>query len=85
MKTIEEQIRQYIVENFLFSGDGYPYADDVSFLNEGIIDSMNVLQLVMFVEENFKIKIADQDVIPDNFDSVSRLAAFVRSKASTAS
>ncbi len=82
MKTIEEQIRQYVAENFLFSGNGYPYADDVSFLNEGIIDSMNVLELVMFVEEKFKVNIADEDIIPDNFDSVSRLAAFVRGKTS---
>ena len=85
MKNIEEMIHEYIAENFLFSNNGYPYADDVSFLNEGIVDSMNVLELVMFVEKEFSIQIEDEDIVPDNFDSVSRLAAFVRRKVSPAS
>ena len=82
MTQVEDTIRKYVSENFLFNDGTYPYADDVSFLNEGIIDSMNILELVMFVEQNFKIKVADQDVVPDNFDSVSRLAMFVRNKQS---
>ena len=85
MKNIEEMIRGYIAENFLFSNNGYPYADDVSFLNEGIVDSMNVLELVMFVEKEFGTQVEDADIVPDNFDSVSRLAAFVRRKALPAS
>ena len=85
MKNIEEMIREYIVENFLFSNNGYPYADDVSFLNEGIVDSMNVLELVMFVEKEFGTQVEDADIVPDNFDSVGRLAAFVRRKALPAS
>ncbi len=78
MQNVEEMIRTYIAQNILFSGDGYPYSDDASFLNEGIIDSMNVLELVMFVEETFSVAVQDQDIVPDNFDSVSKLAAFVR-------
>jgi acyl carrier protein len=80
MKNVEEMIRKYIAENILFSGNGYPYSDDASFLNEGIIDSMNVLELVMFVEEKLGVSVADQDIVPDNFDSVTRLAAYIRSK-----
>jgi acyl carrier protein len=80
MKSIEEMIREYIAENFLFSNNGYPYADDVSFLNEGIVDSMNVLELVMFVEKEFGTQVEDADIVPDNFDSISRLATFVRRK-----
>ncbi len=81
---IEESIRSYLAENIIFSGNGYPYADDTSFLNEGIVESMNILELVLFVEERFGVKVEDQEIIPDNFDSVSRLAAYVRSKASGA-
>jgi acyl carrier protein len=81
MNNVEEQIRTYIAKNILFSGSHYPYPDDASFLEQGIIDSMNVLELVTFVEENWKFKIADQDIVPDNFDSVSKLAAFVRQHA----
>ena len=78
MQSAEEMIRTYIAQNILFSGNGYPHSDDASFLDEAIIDSMNVLELVMFVEETFGVQVQDEDIVPDNFDSVSKLAAFVR-------
>ncbi len=81
MDCIEAKIRTYIAKNILFTGNGYPYSDDASFLNEGIIDSMNVLELVTFVEQEMGVTVADQDIVPDNFDSVSKLAAFVRRKS----
>jgi acyl carrier protein len=84
MKQIEETIRQYIAENILFSNNGYPYSDDISFLENGIIDSMNVMELVLFAETNFGITIEDREIVPDNFDSVSKLAAFIRNKARVA-
>ena len=76
----EEMIRSYIAQNILFSENGHPYSDDASFLDEHIVDSMNVLELVMFVEETFGVAVEDQEIVPENFDSVSKLAAFVRSK-----
>jgi acyl carrier protein len=79
--TIEEQIRRYVAESFLYSDDGYGYPDEASFLEEGIVDSTGVLELVMFVEEQFGVSVADEDIVPDNFDSVTRLAAYVRRKA----
>jgi acyl carrier protein len=78
--TIEEQIRQYVADNFLFSDDGYQLSDDVSFLEEGIVDSTGVLELVMFVEDTFNITVQDEEIVPENFDSVSRLAAYTRRK-----
>lgn len=80
MQNIQEILRQYIAENILFSTQGYPYPDDASFLENGILDSMNVMELVPFVEEKWGIKIEDVELIPENFDSVSGLATFVRSK-----
>jgi acyl carrier protein len=77
---VKEEIRRYIAENILFSGKRYPYPDDASFLNEGIVNSMNVLELVMFAEECFHIEVDDQDLTPDNFDSVSKIAAYVSRK-----
>jgi acyl carrier protein len=71
------QIRQYIAENLLFSETGYEYDDNASFLEQGILDSMGVMELVHFVEEAFGVKVADDDLTPDNFDSVERLAAYV--------
>ncbi len=80
MPSVEEKIRSYIAENILFSDNGYTYPDDTSFLEEGIVDSMNVLELIMFVEEVFHITVEDEEITPDNFDSVSKLAAYVRRK-----
>jgi acyl carrier protein len=80
MPAVEEQIREHIAQNILFKKDGYPYPDEASFLEEGIVDSLNVMDLVFFIEAKFAISIADREVVPDNFDSVSKLAAFIRRK-----
>jgi len=80
--TIETQIKEYIARNLLFSDNGFPYPDDASFLEEGIVDSVGVMELVAFVEEKFDLKVDDTDVIPDNFDSINKLAAFIRRKTS---
>ena len=80
MDHVASAIRIYIAQNILFSGDRYPYPDDASFLDEGIVDSMNLLELVTFVEGEFGIKVIDIDIVPANFDSVSSLAAYVRKR-----
>ena len=77
---VETQIKEYIAENLLFSSNGYPYANEVSFLEEGIVDSQGVMELVMFVEETFGVEVDDLDIIPDNFDSVSQLTAYIKRK-----
>lgn len=78
--TIEVQIKDYIAHNLLFSDNGYPYGDNVSFLDEGIVDFIGVMELVTFVEDNFGVKVDDLDVTPENFDLVSRMAAYIRRK-----
>ena len=78
--TIETQINDYIAKNLLFSSDGFKYDDDASFLEEGIVDSRGVMELVLFVEETYKIRVGDFEIIPDNFDSVSKLTSYVQSK-----
>ncbi len=80
LNNIEEDIRNYIAKNILFSKSGFPYADTSSLLQEGVIDSMNVLELVMFVEENYDVMVEDEDIVPDNFDSIAALAAYIRQK-----
>jgi len=80
MSSVEDMVRDYIVQNILFSSNGYPYQDDTSFLENGIIDSMNVLELVMFVEQKFGFKVEDAEIVPDNFDSIIKLSAFIRRK-----
>jgi len=84
MRNVEEMIRTYIAENMLFSDNGYPYSDSASFLEEGIVDSMGIMELVMFAEENFHVTVEDEELVPDNFDSVGKLAAYIRAKSPAA-
>ena len=79
---VKQQIIEYIALNFLFSDDGYELPDDASFLQESIIDSTGVLELVMFVEETFGIAVADEEIVPENFDSVAQLTAYISGKMS---
>jgi acyl carrier protein len=78
--STEDKIRGYILENFLFTSSADAFADSDSFLERGIIDSTGVLELIFFVEEQFGIKVADKDMVPDNFDSVNNIARFVQMK-----
>ena len=78
--TIEEQIKEFISRNLIFSNDGFPYGDEESFLDREIIDSIGIMQLVSFIEENFNISIEDWEITPMNFDSVAKLAGYVHSK-----
>ena len=79
--TIEAQIKDYIAKNLLFSENGFNYPEDASFLEEGIVDSQGVMELVFFVEETFKIKVKDEEIIPENFDSVGSLTAYINRKS----
>lgn len=77
---LNENIRQYIAKNMLFSDSGFPHGDDASFLEEGIIDSIGFMELVAYVQQTFGIEVGPEDLVPDNFDSVNKLAHYVASK-----
>src|SRR5438132_11054627 len=77
---IERKIRDCIARNLLFNEDGFPYEDDASFLQAGVIDSLGVLELVTFAGREFGVPVEPADVTPENFDSVDRLAAYIRRK-----
>jgi acyl carrier protein len=83
-QQIEPPIRDFIAANLLYSKDGFTYADDASLLREGIIDSLGVVELVEFLQTSFGLKVEQQEVRPDNFDSVAKMAAFVRRKRGAA-
>ncbi len=77
---IKSQIRDYIAKNILYSDNGFEYDDDASFLEEGIIDSSTTLELVLFLEETYGLTVPDREIVPDNFDSVEKLAAYTQRK-----
>ncbi len=83
-QEIEKPIKDFIASRLLYSKDGFGYPDDASLLKEGIIDSLGVVELVEFLQSQFGIKVEQQEVRPDNFDSVANMAAYVRRKAPAA-
>jgi acyl carrier protein len=73
------ELREFMATNFLFSDD-FALGDADSFLHAGILDSMGVLQIIFFLEERYRITLADEEIIPDNLDSIQRLKRFVDGK-----
>ena len=80
MTSPAQTIRAFIVENFLFGDTSVDLADELSLIEAGIVDSTGVLELVAFVESTFGLAVADADIVPANFDSIGRLAAYVKAK-----
>ena len=77
---VERQVRSYILENYLFTDDPAELNSTDSFLELGIIDSLGVLQVIDFLEKAFDIKVNDEEMIPENLDSVNSVVAFVERK-----
>ena len=75
MSEIERDVRAFISENFIL--DGELLEGDASLTGEGVLDSMGVLELIMFVEERFGFKVPDEDTLPENFDSVDRIVRYL--------
>lgn len=74
------KLRNFILENYLFTDDQSQLDDTASFLQSGIIDSTGILELIFFLEEECGIKVTDEEMIPDNLDSVDNVLKFVASK-----
>ncbi len=77
---IEQKIRQFITDNFLFREDRATMTDMESLLEAGVIDSTGVLELVAFLESEFGLAVADADIVPENLDSISRIVSYVKGK-----
>ncbi len=82
MSISVDPIRAFIFENFLFDADDSALKNDDSFLEQGVIDSTGVLELVEWLEDEFSIQVEDDELIPENLDSVNLLAAFIARKQS---
>ena len=80
MQTNSDKIRAFIFSNFLFDAEESALDNDTSFLEQGIIDSTGVLELVEWLEETFAMKVEDEELVPENLDSVNLLAQFIARK-----
>lgn len=78
--SISEAVRSYILENYLFSDDPAALEDNESFMEKGIVDSTGMMEVISFLEEQFGITVQDDEMIPENLDSVSAIIAYVERK-----
>lgn len=76
---LTKEVRDFVVTNFLF-GNGAKLQDETSFLESGIIDSTGILELILHLESTYSISIQTHEMLPENLDSVVRVAAFVARK-----
>ena len=77
-----DTVRNFIVENFLFN-DGDVLNEDTSFMEQGIIDSTGIMELIFFIEETFGFGVEDDELIPENMDSLQNIARFIDRKQKT--
>jgi acyl carrier protein len=78
--TTKKELREFIIEAFLFGDESEPFEDGDSFMQKGVIDSTGVLELVAFLEENYGVTVEDEEMLPANLDSLNNLVAFVEKK-----
>jgi acyl carrier protein len=82
--ALRDQIRGFLLENYLFTADVSALGLDDSLLGRGIVDSTGMLEIIFFIEEQLGVKVKDDEMIPENLDSVNRIAAFVESRRKAA-
>lgn len=76
----EQKVRDYILDNYLFTDDQSALNNNDSFLDKGIIDSTGIMEVIFFLEEEFNIKVDDEEMIPENLDSVDSITKFISKK-----
>jgi len=75
----ETEIRQFIADKFLFGDDHQP-SSDASLLEAGIIDSTGVLELIAYMEKHFGIRVEDDELVPENLDTIANICSFLTRK-----
>jgi acyl carrier protein len=82
-EAIEQEVRRFLQDNFPLSADGVDLAGDDSLIEVGVIDSTGVLELIGFIEEHYEVEIADEEVLPENLDSITNITRFVGEKTAS--
>jgi len=81
--NLKQQVRQFILDNFMMGGTA-DIPDDASFMERHIIDSTGFLELISFVEESFGIQVSDEEMVPENLDSLNNIERYVQQKRAAA-
>jgi acyl carrier protein len=79
--SLRTELKQFIVENFLLSRDASLLRDSDSLTEQGILDSTGALELVTHLEERYGVTVQDDELHPDNLDSIDKIAAFIERKS----
>ena len=82
MSDVVKKIREYIADNFMMGANDLLISDNDSFLGAGILDSTGIIEIVGFIEDEFDIEMTNEEIVPENLDSIKRIEAYVLSKAS---
>jgi len=82
--SIEQEIRSFILENYLFTDDESVLGSADLFLERGILDSTGILELIYFIEDEYEVKVEDKEMVPENLGSVERVVSYVQRKQSAA-
>ena len=80
MISIEQEVKVFLSEHLLMEEEIMGLANDDSLLEKGIIDSTGIIDLVSFIEERYRIKIDDEELLPENFDSLRAISEFIENK-----
>jgi acyl carrier protein len=80
VEALRDKVRDFILENYLFTTDTSAIGYDDSLLDRGIVDSTGMLEIIFFIEEQLGVKVKDEEMVPDNLDSVNKIAQFVHGK-----
>lgn len=81
MQDIKTKVRAYIMDNFIMGGGAAAFKDNDSFMAKHVIDSTGFLELVTFLEESYGITVEDDEMVPENLDSLDNIDAYVRRKS----
>lgn len=83
MSDVKNKIKTFIIDNYLF-GDDEGLEENTSFLDEGIVDSTGILELIEFISDEFSITVEDEELVPENLDSINNVTAFIGRKTGQA-
>ncbi len=78
--NIETAVKKFVEENFLYKKNIQTIANDAALLDAGLIDSMGIFQLVNFIESGFGVEVLDEEVVPENFESINAIVSFINAK-----
>lgn len=81
--SLNQEIKQFILRNYLFTDDDSALSSEDSLMQKGIVDSTGILELVNHIEDTYKVKVADEEMVPENLDSVTNIVNYIGRKRGT--